>query len=254
MKLTRLALIALLGILLVPVIACGEEQKTEPTPTSTPAAECTIKENEEAELIALCLSGDIVAPDTLYDRVLSDLAVIRSDFGDEFEIVNNIEFLPPWAPGSLIIGFEYEGNATTAQMVANGTYEAWDELNEIYEVTEIDTGLMRTGGVLLHFKCRLHPRRLEELYEALPGVRYAEPNSYLGDYSNIYPRQIGDKITYLFRNAWGDCMVGCTGREYWYFSVEDGKPTFIGHYDPQRYTEPDWYDEADKNEEQYHGW
>ncbi len=210
------------------------------------------KDNEEAELIALCLSGDLVAPDNLYNRVLDDLTVIRSAFGDNFEPINRITFVPPWVVGRLIIGFD----DNTAQEVANGEYHAWDELNKRYEVTEIDTHLVESiGFAWLYFKGRLHPRRLAELYGVLPGVSYTQPSSRLGDSPNVYPRQTGDGITYLFRDAWGDCPAGCIYSEYWYFIFEGNQPVFIGHWAPhENPEEPAWWDEAKQNKEQYRQW
>lgn len=210
------------------------------------------KDNEEAELIALCLSGDLVAPDTLYNQVLSDLTAIRSTFGDNFEPINRITFVPPWVAGCIIISF----NDTTAQKVANGEYYAWNKLNIRYEVTEIDTSLVDSiGFAVLWFKGRLHPLPLAELYGVLPGVRYTDPNGRLGDSPNVYPRQTGDGITYLFRDAWGDCPAGCIYSEYWYFVFEGNQPVFIGHWarheNPE---EPAWWDEAKQNIEQYGRW
>jgi hypothetical protein len=208
------------------------------------------RENEEAELIALCLSGNISAPDTLYNRLLEDLTNIRSSYGDMFTQVNAIRFRAPWVPSCIIIGFE----PGTSQLVANRQYNAWDKLNEQYQVTEIDLSSIKYDWVLLRFKGRLHPRRLSELYSKLSGVRYAEPNFIIGDSSNIYPRQTTiSGLTYLFRNGWGDCFSGCISNEYWYFVAHELSETiFIGYWNPQQDSkEPDWWSEAKQNIEQY---
>ncbi len=217
-----------------------------------PPPEHTPKENEEAELITLCLSGNLVAPDDLYNQALEDLVAIRSTFGAEFESIKHITFRTPWIVGSLIVGF----NDATAQKVANGEYYAWDEPNKKYQVTKIDKGLVGSiGSVVLHFKGRLHPRRLAKLYAVLPGVRYAQPNVRIGDSPTIYPRKIESGITYLFRAAWGDCPSGCINSVYWYFVVEGDQPVFIGHWTPNEESQkPDWWDEANQNIEQYREW
>ena len=224
------------------VISCSKLASNE-------GSKLTPKDNAEAELIALCLSGNLVAPDSLYKQVLSHLATIRSTFGNNYECLNRITFVPPWRVGRLIIGLD----DTTAQKVANAEYQAWDELNKKYQVTKINTGLLEfIGSTVLYFKGRLHPCRLAELYADLPGVRHAEPNGRIGDSPNIYPRQTGDGITYLFRDAWGDCPSGCIYSEYWYFVFEEKQPILIGHWapheDPQ---EPDWWNEAKENIEQF---
>jgi hypothetical protein len=213
--------------------------------------ELTPEDYVEAELIALCLSGELVAPDDIWDQVLRDLADIRSTHGDTFGSILSIRFSPPWIVGNLIIGFD----SSTAQMVANGDYNAWNQLNESYQVTEIDTRSIRYDWVLVHFKDRLHPRRLAEMYEVLPGVAYAEPNGIMGDRSNIYPRQTFRGITYLFREGWGDCPSGCIYNIYWYFVIEWNRPTFFGQWNPQENPrEPDWWNEAKQNIDLYHKW
>lgn len=219
---------------------------------SNEESKLTPKDNAEAELIALCLSGNLIAPDSLYKQVLSDLAAIRSTFGDDFERLNRITFVPPWRAGGLIIGFD----DTTAQNVANGEYQAWDELNKKYQLTKINTRLIGfIGTTELYFKGRLHPRRLAGLYADLPGVSYTELNGRIGDSPNIYPRQTEDGITYLFRDAWGDCASGCIYSEYWYFVFEEKQPILIGHWVPhEEPQEPHWWDEAKQNIEQFHEW
>lgn len=122
--------------------------------------------NVEAELIALCLSGQVVAPDSLSNQILSDLSTIRSTYGDDFKRVKQIGFRPPWIESCLIVSFD----DTTAQQVANGEYHDWDELNQRYQVTKIDTThVAHSGYVKLYFENTLHPFRLGELYAILPG-------------------------------------------------------------------------------------
>jgi hypothetical protein len=210
----------------------------------------TPKDNEEAELIALYLSEELIAPNSLYNQVLKNLAAIRSTFGDDFEPINHISFTPPWIAGCLIIRFD----DTTAQKIANDEYHAWDELNEKYQVTDT-TDISPLGTIALYFEGRLHPWRLAELYVNLPGVVYTELNYRIGDFPNIYPRQTITGITYLFRNAWGDCPDGCIENEYWYFIFEGCHPIFIGHWAAyENPEEPNWWNEAKQNRELFYEW
>lgn len=208
------------------------------------------EDQEEAELIALCLSGDLEAPDSLYNLILSNLGAVRSEFSERFESINRIRFKPPWVESCIIIGFD----EATDQLVKSGEYHAWDELNSEYQVTEIDTRI--TGAAVLYFKGVLHPRRLSEFYRGLPGVRYVEPNGLIGDSPNVYPRQTLQGISYLFRNAWGDCPAGCTADEYWYFRVSGPSGVdFVGYW-PAHLNDkpPSWWIEAEKNIELYRKW
>ena len=213
--------------------------------------ELTPEDYEEAALMALALSGEMVAPDSLYNQVLEELAGIRSTYGDSYGSIQHTRFRPPWVPGNLIISFD----STAAQMAADGEYHAWDQLNEQYQVTEIDTFSIRYGWVLLHFNEKYHPRRLAEKYEVLPGVRYAEPNRLGGDFSNVYPRLTSRGITYLFREGWGDCPSGCISNLYWYFDTEWNRPVLRGYWNPQNNPEePYWWNEAKQNVESYSKW
>ena len=163
-------LVFVLILLICFSIRCSKSTKNEPNNenTGSPPVDFTPKENEEAELIALCLSGELIAPDSLYNQILSDLAAIRAAFGDTFETIDQIRFLPPWVAGCVMIGFD----DSTVQQIRNGQYHAWDSLNQQYEVTEIDTSVAFDwiGLVVLSFKGRLHPYRLAEFYSALPGA------------------------------------------------------------------------------------
>jgi hypothetical protein len=210
----------------------------------------TSEDMQEAEVIALCLSGDITAPGGLYNRALADLADIRSSYGSNFTQINTIRFQAPWVPSCIVIDFE----SGTSQLVANGQYNAWDELNKQYQLSEIDLSSIKYDRALLKFKGRLHPRRLSESYSKLPGVNYAEPNGIMGYSYNIYPRQTAvSGLTYLFRNGWGDCLAGCIYNEYWYFvAYESSQVIFLGYWNPQKDPkEPDWWSEAKRNIEQY---
>jgi hypothetical protein len=220
----------------------------------------TAEDVNEANVMALCLSGTITAPETLSNLVLTNLAEIRSSYGREFALTiygdgeyapfNPIKFEAPWVPSCILISFE----PGTAQLVANGQYHDWDELNRQYRVSYIDLRTIRYNYVEMGFKGQLHPRRLSELYAKLPGVRYAQPNYRGGGNSWIYPSsQAGSGLTYLFRYGWGDCPAGCIYNEFWYFiSYASGETVFAGYWNPQKDPiVPDWWPDAKRNIEQF---
>ena len=236
----RITLVAILVFSLI--INCSKSTKTK-CPPRTPKA------NEEAELIALCLSGQMVAPQDLYEQVRRDLASIRATFGDTLEATRLISFWPPWQPGELGIGVD----DTTAQQILSGEYHAWDALNEKYELTSMNTRhLSGIGAVFLTFRGRLHPCRLGELYERLPGVEITTPNHIPGDWSKVCARQTLTGMSYLFHHGWGSCPSGCIYSEYWYFRVDDNWPMFVGHWVPHEDPNvPEWWEEAKVNRDHY---
>jgi hypothetical protein len=198
---------------------------------------------QEAELISLCLSGELEPPERLSQRVLNELAAIRSTYGDDFDPITSLEFIPPWLVSCLIVGLD----SSSAEQFVEGKYNAWDGLNEKYHVTRINISNISLGAVTLYFERTLHPRRLAEEYRILPGVSYAEPNGLIGDFPNVYPRKANGHLTYLFRYAQGDCPSGCIYSEYWYFVFSGNLPVFVGHWIPYEEPQPDWWDEAGLN-------
>ena len=202
--------------------------------------------DEDAELMALCLSGELTAPEGLYADISRDLQMIRGEFGAAHPALNTMKFRPPWVVSSFYIGVD----AVFAAALRNGTFHGWDELNQRYHLIRIDVG---SYLATLYFEGRLHPRRLGEIYQAAtPGI-YPQANGLIGDGPNIYPRVSGNVRTYLYRNAWGDCMSGCTDSEYWYFLCSDSKPpVLMGNWNA-RSTGWVWYFDSRLNIEVYRG-
>lgn len=234
-----------LTLILLSILPSGCHKSPEPFNNDH---SITAEDRAEANVIAVCLSGNVTAPQGLSSRVLADLAEIRSRFGG-LELINTIRFRPPWAPSNVIVSFEPE----TVPLVANGQYHGWDELNQRFQVSKIDLHTIKWGYVVLRFQGQLHGRRLAELYRELPGVRHAEQNSMIGDGPGIYPRgQEMSEMTYLFKYGWGDCPSGCYMVEFWYFIVSAaGEARFVGYWDPNRDARPDWWADARLNIELY---
>lgn len=202
----------------------------------------TIRENEEAELMALCLSGQIFAPEELCNRVLNELSAIRSTFGGIDPHMEHITFMPPFVAGQIMIAFD----EATMQQVQNGAYTSWNDLNR---ASGMEKGTIKIYDhfVVVTSKYRLHPLLLAAYYSSLPGVIYAEPDGIIGDGSRIYPRISGNKISYLFKYGAGDCSSGCTYAHYFYFIVDNDVPELIGDWEPGAEEKPAWWGEAENN-------
>jgi hypothetical protein len=233
----------LLVWLLAMLLGCS---KTSTEPEEEPPL---VESSEEAQLVALCLSNSLRPPDTLSSRVQTELDSIRALFGSVHVVVDSVRFTPPWEPSCILVEFDEE----TAELVLQGDYHAWDDLNEEYGITEINERLLDSMELAtLHFEGVLHPRHLAALYDSLPGVRYVHMNHRIGDWSCIYPRFAEDKITYLFREGWGDCPSGCIYDRYTYFVFVEDQPSLVGVWTPSEVPgEPCWWAEAAQNEEMY---
>ena len=204
--------------------------------------------SEEARLMALSLSGEIQPPQALAREIEAHLAQIRAQYGNIDATINSLLYRPPWVPGRIIIRVD----TTTNLMIREGSYRAWDALNLKYQLL---SKKVHSSFVALSFEGIRHPRRLATLYADLPGVQYAEPDGYVGDSPNIYPRSTPSGLTYLFRYAWGDCPSGCIYSNYWYFVITATGPQLIGAWNPQdQPAQPTWWPDAKENIDQYRSW
>jgi hypothetical protein len=219
-------------------IACDDS----PVRVIRPPQNVTPKDNAEAELAALWLSGDLIAPQGLYETIVSDLDSIRTEYADSTTMVS-IEFLPPWVPSELLVRFTPEGKRN----VRDGEYHDLNDLNAEFGLTEMDTSssLWRNyGSAILRFSGRKNPVVLGQSYEVLADVMWAEPNGLIGDWSCVYPWEIEGGMSYLFRRAWGDCPAGCINSVFWYLRVIDGEIEYVGRFQVWVDPEPEWWTEG----------
>jgi hypothetical protein len=237
------------------LLGCAGASETGNPVPEFPQAE-DVSDASEFELMSLCVSGQTYPVQELTDIFSNDITAIRSgsytkEAGNDEEPDTSITFLPPWAPGSIIVGFD----DVTARLVEAGLYKEWDGLNQRFILEKANLSSIRYGMAFLEFSARkVHPKYIAGQYETLAGVEYAEPDYYTGDCSNIYvyiPDYDGgifsgnlDSHTryYLFRKGDGDCPDGCTINEYWLFSVDDKGISYLGYYNPDETSEkPDWW-------------
>jgi hypothetical protein len=223
---------------------------TEDTPTSAPAQDLppnpldqTPRENYEAEFVALSLSGELVAPQALYEEVRDGLAHLRSQYSDS--IPDGVGFRAIcWLPGEITGSLTEEASVE----IRNGSYTEMDSLNAMLRLARMDTTSFSFSReqVYFHlfFEGRLHADRLREIYDLLPSVEYTSHGYLCLDQSQYYPRLIDGGVSYLFRRGFGDCPSGCIYSEFWYFKVIDLNVEYVGHWDPQSEPEPSWWNEA----------
>jgi len=234
----RFACFATMAVVCLLAFGCSD------TSTNPPAGQVTT-ESQEA---AMCLSGELYPPAALSAQIASNLSGIRSMLGDQYPALEKIEFTPPWIGGRVLVSF----HSDWVQLVRDRTYADWDHLNLKFGVSEVDTTLLRFGTVVLKSDQLLNPLRMVDAYIQLPGVASVEPSGRIGDGSNIYIRDSGDSLTYLFREAWGDCPAGCIYSKFLYISLSGGIATLVGTWDPEETEEPPpWWEEAQLNMEMY---
>ena len=205
----------------------------------------------EAQLMALFLTGDLQPTESYVTDLRQDLQRIRNNVSSAFPEVLNIDFMPPWFPGRVSLGFigEY------VDSIRDVSYSEWDSLNDSFSVYRIHSFLDFGESIYcdLFADSLLHPKRMAEQYYHLNGVDYASPSFWGGDRSNIYPLQYPSMRTYLVRFGDGDCESGCYLNKYWYFRVRNSSVEFIGYWDAtSNAPSPNWWNEAEQNIENFH--
>lgn len=201
----------------------------------------SLEEANESEAAALWLSGELTAPDTLRENLLSGYRSIRNKYREKIPQLDEVIFVPPWVPGELLI----ELSESAVRALRLGEYHDLDSLNTLYGVVEIDTNLLDfIGWVYLKFEDSLHPKRLAEYYGEIESVEDTSPNSYVGGGNDNYPWLIHNGISCLFKKGWGDCPAGCINNRFWYFKVYEDHVDYIGTFVKPADPYPSWWNEA----------
>ena len=131
----------------------------------------TPRENREAEEAAICLSGSLVAPQDLYERIVRDLALIRSAYGDSIDHPWEIHFVPYLRSDAMNVAL---WPAVMARY-QRGEYDDLDSLNAHFKVSEI-IHFPYKGKMFLTFEGRYNVQRLGQIYSAEPSVEYTDPS------------------------------------------------------------------------------
>lgn len=171
----------------------------------------TPRADEEAELLAIEATGLVVAPQTLYDRISTDLANIRTDY----PYVAHVNYRGSWLPHTLLFRLDDQGyDAYKAK-----TYTAWNCANNLYGLSLLSNS--PSGLITLVFPATLDMAALATEYAQLPNVLYVEPNYMFGDGPDICLLVDGDNLHYVFDDASGsDCPSGCSNHLYSAFTSD----------------------------------
>ena len=169
------------------------------------------RDNLEAEMLAMEVSGQLRAPELHYVRILADLASIRQAFPELALVIDD----PDYAPNQLIIG---------AGACSDGGI---DQLNEYYRV--VDQDIHPTWRVLT-FCDNLNARVLAGIYAASSEVSWAEPNYLVGIDDYITVEVLGKVYRYDIDDGFLDCFDGCDCHREWLIDVDiTGEVTLVSY-------------------------
>ncbi|MCX6339936.1 MAG: hypothetical protein NTX71_08460 [Candidatus Aureabacteria bacterium] len=201
---TILAIISIIGAFVITALGNSQAPASLSTSVEFP--------DQEAAVLALETSGELLPPEDLYNQIHADLAAIRLAYPD----MNMVTHMPPWTPGELEVTLTPEA----MDQYKKGEYHGLDVLNVEYgpvKIVPYDTCLV------LRFTQPYHPSVLAVYYGEADGVSRVEPAYIAGDGSRIrvfIPH-------YEFNFGWGDCPAGCIFRHYWDYTVVDGSVTLV---------------------------
>ncbi len=194
-------------------------------------------DDTDLEQLALCLSGEFIAPEAVYDRVVADVAGIR---GLEPAITDvTTRFFQD--SKSLVVQFDVD----TFPATIAGDYHGWDCANALYGFGLADSW-DSIEAVVLESKGIYNVSYLVPVYEALPGIVLAETYSVDLDGSTIRGVIAEDGYHYVFEIGGGDCPSGCTEGEDFHFrstapGVVELVDTFSWNTNEAWPEWPDWY-------------
>jgi hypothetical protein len=196
--------------------------------------------DEEAELMALWYGGELIADSMLYLKFDDALQLLRSTHAESIPQVS-IPFEFPYTISKITIGL----TDSAALAYQAGDFNEWDSLNMLLGIKRIDTSMFFHMSHLLTitFNGRLHPERIVERYEPLNGVSYVHACAPAGDWPNTYPWIVDDCVTFLVREAWGDCPTGCGSSHFFYFKEFESGIKLIGDWESGTPL-PDWWEEG----------
>jgi hypothetical protein len=173
---------------------------------------------EDEDVLALEISGALLAPSTLVAQIAQDLTAIRVAFPE----VADIHVSPSWEPGVILVQLTDEAWADYQE----GLFHDFDSLNVEYGPVTIDP-LFAPNTLQLEFENLYHPEVLAPIYEQVEGVLLADPDFFFGDGDDIFSQQTG---IYTFKKGWGDCLAGCPFEHFWELSVKGDVVELIDEY------------------------
>jgi hypothetical protein len=107
------------------------------------------------------------------------------------------------------------GNLTTGESTIDDLISVY--LFEQVTYTDLSWGAADVVTFISDSNYNLFPLIAE--LNLVPGVNYAQMNSYAGDGNEIYSTVFPDHVELIYQYSWGDCMSGCINNRYWKFKV-----------------------------------
>jgi len=188
----------------------------------------TPRADAEAELMAMWLSGEVTAPDSLYDQIKTGLTRLRAQFGGKYPVED--EFLFP----SQVSRLSFTAFKQLYHAIKDGEYSGWDQLNEYYEVDSVVLRPPRYGYYgYIYFKGRKNSFRLEREYRRRGEFVGFHADRYMFGAGNLIPWVENGRLAFLVYRTHGHYSPNF-GVLYYFKQVADsfqlaGYKDYSGH-------------------------
>ena len=178
-------------------------------------------------------SGD----DLLFDveqrgELIAEIEQILSQIRDAYPAMMEIGVRETHRPRTLLIGLKpdlFEAvagptNGREGSAVPRTGHAEFDTLNTLLGLQAVELfPHLPSGPVTFYFGEHLNIDAAIRAYTTIEGVEYAEPDTLLGDGSDIDAYKSRGTWYVVARKAWGDCPSGCLYQEVFFFTVEGGE-------------------------------
>ena len=217
--------------MLHPTAAAGLAETEIPAPEFTPCP-APVSQRSDAAILAdriirrssSHLLLDLSARDELQRELAEGLRQVRTAYPE----VAGIHAREGHRPSMLILGLEppllkrVQGMFDrAAEVVTLRTGDpGMDALNA--ELGLRGAKFLESLGVIFCFGPELNVVAAAAVYSTLDGVRYAEPETRLGDGPDLAAARENGDWYLVFRNAWGDCPSGCINEQFSFFVSAGG--------------------------------
>ena len=185
----------------------------------------TPRADTNLELLALALSGGVVADQAIYERLLRDVTAIRS-----METrLKSVRYLPPHDGKTMLVHL----SETASALFAEGKYDYWDCVNRHYGLES--TQMVEPGYVKVRLKGIYDLNAVASVYARLPGVLGAEPyDARSVDHgATILVTRENDEWHYVFRTQ--------SASAFYYFTTHGNQnPKSGGVWTGQASSSPAW--------------
>ena len=174
-------------------------------------------------------SSDLALDAARRDRLTHEIGEVLMRIRSVHPDIREISARPMYKSGMLHLGLESDLLMAVSDLVQDENrdvlsktgIEVFDELNTMLGLTGIRL-FHHAGSAMMQYDTLVNIDTACQAYREIPGVRYAEPEIFLGDGSDIEMSKDQGAWYVIARKAWGDCPSGCLHEELHFFTVANG--------------------------------